>query len=71
MINLTINKLRSIMKCRNVSGYTNMPKHQLINLLTKPVEQFISKLLRKELTDYRFYNYGHYFRKLKMNVMKF
>ena len=71
MINLTINELRSLTECRNISGYKNMCKDQLINRLTKPILEFMNKLSRKEFIDYIFYNYGNYFLKLKMNFTKF
>ena len=67
MIKLKINKLRSFTKVRNTSGYKNMSKDQLINLLTKLILEFINKSSKKQLIAYVFYNYGNYFLKLKMN----
>ena len=36
MSNLTINELRSIVKGRNIDGYTYISKKQLKDLFTKP-----------------------------------
>ena len=43
MLKLKINELRSFTKVRNISGYKNMSKDQLINLLTKLILEFMNK----------------------------
>ena len=47
MLKTTINELRSIAKSINISGYKNVSKNQLINLLIKTMKEFISKLSKK------------------------
>ena len=54
-----------------------MPKDQLINLINtleskqpSQLKEFISKLSKKQVVDYIFYNHGHLYSKTKNEIYK-
>lgn len=55
--------MRSFAENRNIDGYKSMPKRQLIKLITTrtafKIEEYITKLSKRELKDFTHYNYGN------------